>query len=84
MPIGIIAVAWVSFCIVLLLFPPVQTVDAAEMSEFFPLFIIYRLSIKLSHAYRLRRRHNHGCLPFCFGVLDCIGEALVQGTYQDD
>ena len=32
-PIGAIAVSWVSFIVVMLLFPPGQTTDAEDMSE---------------------------------------------------
>jgi hypothetical protein len=36
MPIGIIAVAWVTFIVVLLLFPPAQSVTAQDMSWCLP------------------------------------------------
>lgn len=42
MPIGIISVSWVSFIVVLLLFPPASVVDPESMSEKYLFVLVYQ------------------------------------------
>ena len=71
MPIGIIAVAWVSFIVVLLVFPPTQTATAAGMSTYNGQFHgIGSVADRMMN--RLRRRNYHGCFLLCVHLLDRV------------
>lgn len=71
LPVGIVAVSWVAFIIILLLFPGGSNPSAADMSECRPLFSP-RSSDSLSF-FRLCRGPGRICLHLRVDFVDYIG-----------
>lgn len=75
-PIGAIAVAWVAFINVLLMFPTGLPTTASNMSKFltdFPLLPLY-----VTPAPRLRGRHHHDSVHLRFFVMGHFCPKVVQ------
>ena len=82
LPIGIVAVAWVSFICVLLMFPPEQTVTAPEMSQFISYFLLFKILIQPT-KYRLRGGYYHGRVYFRGLVLVDLSSQMVHRPCED-
>ena len=73
MPIGMISVSWVSFIVVLLLFPPGSAVEPETMSKNLNLLQFHDQTLILHDYRRLCRRDRHGRLSICFDIMGDIG-----------
>jgi hypothetical protein len=80
MPIGIIAVAWVTFIVVLLCFPASSSTTAQSMSEQTSFCYSEHL---ISLTSRLLRPNCWGCLSICRGLVDRLCKKVVHGTHQE-
>jgi hypothetical protein len=79
MPVGIVAVSWVAFIIVLLLFPPSQATSAQGMSE-------YRrrwCECLGADVHRLRCRDYHERIHLCINFVGGICAQMVPWTDQE-
>jgi hypothetical protein len=77
-PVGTIAVTWVTFIVILLLFPPGQAIHANTMSKFSLEFSCLFLT---QFCFRLRRRHNRGGLHLRFWVMGFICSQVVPRSH---
>jgi hypothetical protein len=75
-PIGAVAVAWVAFINILLMFPTVLPATAKNMSEFLTYFL---LPVYVTPAPRLCGCHHHVSVPLCFTVMGFFCPKMVQG-----
>jgi hypothetical protein len=78
-PIGAIAVAWVSFINILLMFPTVLPATAKNMSEFLTNFL---LPLYVTPSPRLCGCHHHVSVHLCFIVMGDFCPKMVQRPYS--
>jgi hypothetical protein len=81
MPIGVVAVAWVTFIVILLLFPPGQSSTPKTMSQCTP--IPCHKHVTDLFCRRLRGSDHWRCFHFCLGFLDRFSPQMVHRASQD-
>jgi hypothetical protein len=79
-PIGAIAVAWVTFINVLLMFPTVRPTTAKNMSKF---LIDFPPLLYLTSAHRLRGCHHYVGVHLCYFVMGDFCPKMVQRPYSE-
>ena len=79
MPVGIVAVSWVAFIVVLLLFPSSQTTTAQGMSEYGRC----RSQCLEADVRRLRCRDRHERIHLCIAFVGGICAQVVPWTDQE-
>ena len=79
-PIGIVAVSWVAFIVVLLMFPSSQTTTAQNMSA----YPFARTRVPQLMCYtRLCRRNHYGCVFVRVAVMGGVCAQMVPWADQD-
>lgn len=83
MPIGIVAILWVAFINVILVFPPDSATTAENMSECFTPGLSYFDDV-LNHVFRrLRGSDNRGRVPICFHFMGGLRAQMVHRPNQE-